>query len=254
MKEIEKKIYFSSDKILKFERFISDQSARWIILFVSVMITYIYILYVSYKFVDSPSASDHHKQTALLFNPSLGGYNKVRGDPNSISLFDLNPSECILFSIIIIATISLYWKIVVKQTGEKFYIKIFQFILAWLHSVILLFLIPINNFHKRLLYNFRSFLATICNEPLQELWIAFLFIVVLPCPGSTSHKERITWLAGKLAVFFVLQNFLLGSPNYSIEPVEDNTTLPGTTLDYVGYIAFVLIVTVLVLRENCKQA
>lgn len=254
IKEIEKKISFSNEKIHKFEKFISDEPTRWVILFICVIITYIYLLYISYQFTDSPSASDHKRQIAMLFNPSLGGYNKVRGDPSSPSLFEWSYSESIFFSIIIICTISLYWKIVIKQTGEKFYIKVFQFILAWTHSVILLFLIPINNFHKRILYNFRSLLSTICNEPLQELWIAFLFIVVLPFPGSKSHKERITWLGGKLAVFFVLQNFLLGSPNYSIEPAEENTTVPGNTLDYLGYTAFVLLVTVLVLRENCKQA
>ena len=254
MKEIDKKISFSNDKFLKFEKFISDEPTRWIILFICVMLIYIYMLYISYTFTDSQSASKHRKEAAMLFNPSLGGYNKVRGDPSSQSLFEWNTSECIFFSIIIIATLCLYWKIVVKQTGEKFYIKVFQFILAWTHSVILLFLIPINNFHKRILYNFRSLLATICNEPLQELWIAFLFIVVLPFPGSKSHKERITWLGGKLAVFFVLQSFLLGSPNYSIESYEDNSTVPGTSLEYLGYVTFVLIVTILVLRENCKQA
>ncbi len=254
IKEIDKKISFSNDKFLKFEKFISDEPTRWIILFISVMIIYIYMLYISYTFIDSPSASQHKKEAAMLFNPSLGGYNKVRGDPTSQSLFEWNPSECIFFSIIIITTVSLYWKIVVKQTGDKFYIKVFQFILAWTLSLILLFLIPINNFHKRILYNFRSLLATICNEPLQQLWIAFLFIVVLPFPGSKSNKQRITWLGVKLAVFFVLQSFLLGSPNYSIESYEDNNTAPGTSLEYLGYVAFVLIVTVLVLLENCKQA
>jgi hypothetical protein len=212
------------------------------------------MLYISYTFTDSQSASKHRKEAAMLFNPSLGGYNKVRGDINSKSLFEWNASESILFSIIIITTIFLYWKIVVKQTGDKFYIKVFQFILAWTLSLIVLFLIPVNNFHKRVLYNFRSLLATICNEPLQQLWLAFLFIVVLPFPGSKSNKQRITWLVVKLAVFFVLQSFLLGSPNYSIESYEDNSTVPGTSLEYLGYVAFVLIITLLVLRENCKQA
>lgn len=254
MNEIDKKINFSNEKILKFEKFISEEQTRWIILFISVIITYIYMLYVSYQFTESSSASQQARETAFLFNPSLGGYNVVRGDPHSPSLFEWNAAEYTLISIIIIATIFLYWKIVIKQTGEKFYIKVFQFILAWLHSVLLLFLIPVNNFHKRMLYNFRSLLATVCNEPLQELWLAFLFIVVLPLPGSKSHKERITWFGGKLAIFFVLQNFLLGSPNYSIEPATDNTVIPGTTLEYVGYFTFVLLVTILVLKENCKRA
>jgi hypothetical protein len=251
---IDRKLHLTNDKIVKFEKFISEEPTRWIILFVSVIITYIYMIYISFMSKNSPSESQQQRDTALFFNSSLGGYNKIRGDPDSPSLFKWDAAECGLMSVVIVATIFLYWKIVIKQTGEKFFIKILQFILAWLHSVILLFFIPVNDFHKRILYNFRSILVTVCNDPLQELWLAFLFIVLLPFPGSNSHKERLVWLSIKLGLFYIFQNFLLGSPNYSIEPSEENKTLPNSTLEYIGYSAFILVVIVLVVRENCKRA
>ena len=83
MKEIDKKIFLSNDKFLKFEKFISDEPTRWIILFISVMIIYIYMLYISYTFIDSQSASQHKKEAAMLFNPSLGGNNKVQPKPKA---------------------------------------------------------------------------------------------------------------------------------------------------------------------------
>jgi hypothetical protein len=254
MDQIDKKLNLSHEKIVKFEKFISEEPTRWIILFVSVIVTYLYMLYISFISKNSPSEPQQQRDTALLFNWSLGGYNQTRGDPNSPSLFKWDAAECSLMSVVIIATLFLYWKIVVKQTGEKFFIKILQFILAWLHSVILLFLIPVNPFHKRVLYNFRCILATVCNEPLQELWLAFLFIVLLPFPGSYSHKERLVWLSIKLGLFYIFQNFLLGSPNYTVELVQEDKTLPNTTLEYIGYAAFILVVIVLVVRENCKRA
>jgi hypothetical protein len=251
---IDQKLQLTNDKIIKFEKFIAQEPTRWIILFIAVMLTYIYMLYISFMSKNSPSDSQQQRDTALLFNSSLGGYNKIRGDPNSESLFKWDSAELSLMSLVVVATIFLYWKIVVKQTDEKFFIKILRFILIWIHIVILLLLIPVNDFHKRILYNFRCVLVTVCNEPLQELWLAFLFIVLLPFPGSTSYKQRLVWLSIKLGMFYIFQNFLLGSPNYSIEPPDQNKTLPNSTLEYIGYSAFILIVIVLVVRENCKRA
>lgn len=250
-KILDKLYKLSGDKIGKLDKFISNNSTRWIILFVSVLATYFYMFYISFTY-NKDSASEEQTEHAMLFNPSVGGYNKIRGDPNSPSLFEWNPAEYCLLILVIISSIFLYWYIVIREKNEKFYIKIFQFILAWTHTVIIILFIPVNDFHRRMLYNLRSVVASVCNEPLQELWIAFLLIVVVPLPGSTSHKERISWLAVKLGIFYVLQNFLLGHPNYKVEPVEQNVILPDSGTDYIGYGILVLIITILTLKENCK--
>ena len=121
--------------------------------------------------------------------------------------------------------------------------------------VILLFFIPVNNFHRRLLYNARCTIAQVCNDPLKELWLAFLFIVLLPLPGSSSHTERISWMALKLGIFYVIQNFLLGSPNYKIESVLENNSLPDsdTNSQLLGYGILFLIIILLVIKDKCKR-
>jgi hypothetical protein len=241
----------SGDKMAKIDTFISNNSVRWIILFVSVSLTYFYMLYISFTY-NKDSASEEETEHAMLFNPSAGGYNKIRGDINSPSLFEWNPAEYCILILVILSTIFLYWYIVIQEKTEKLYIKLFQFILAWTHTVIIILFIPVNDFHRRMLYNLRAVAASVCNQPLQEVWIAFLLIVILPLPGSTSHKERISWLAVKLGIFYVLQNFLLGPPNYKVEPSEKNVILPDTGRDYIGYGLLVVIITILTLKENCK--
>jgi len=164
-------------------------------------------------------------------------------------------SESILLSIIIIITLYLFWNIMINSKSDvPMYVKIIQFVFVWTHVVLLLFFIPVNSFHRRLLYNARSVMAQICNNSLKELWIAFLFIVLLPLPGSSSHKERISWFALKLGIFYIIQNFLLGSPNYKIESVSENNSLPDsdTTTQLLGYGMLVLIIGILLLKDHCK--
>jgi hypothetical protein len=80
MKEIDKKISFSNDKFLKFEKFISDEPTRWIILFISVMIIYIYMLYISYTFKRKKYPHIWHKYTIL----------KLKNENKQLTLIYLN--------------------------------------------------------------------------------------------------------------------------------------------------------------------
>ena len=55
----------------------------------------------------------------------------------------------------------------------------------------------------------------------------------------------------KLGIFYVVQNILLGSPNYKIEDADQNVKIPDTTGQFIGYGAFVLVLTLLMYRESC---
>lgn len=252
-----KDIFGLSDELTaKIDSIINNESARWVILFVAVLLSYAYIFYTAYNYKSNPDNISEKSETALFLNPSLGGYNKVRGDPNSPPLFKWDTSEIILVSAVSIITLFLFWYIINKSEPDTpLYVKIIQFIFTWTHIVILLFFIPVNNFHRRILYNARSTLAQICNDPLKELWLAFLFIVLLPLPGSSSHTERISWMALKLGIFYIIQNLLLGPPNYKIESVIKNNSLPDsdTKTQLLGYGILFIIIILLVVKDRCKR-
>jgi hypothetical protein len=122
-----------------------------------------------------------------------------------------------------------------NEPKTPWYVRGIQFLMAWTNSVILLFFLPMNDFHRRMLYNLRAVGVAICNDAMKELWMAFLFIVVLPLPGSQSPTDRMSWMALKLGVFYIGQNILLGSPNYALEPYTENKTIPETGKELVGF-------------------
>jgi hypothetical protein len=237
----------------------NNDSYRWVILFICVFFSYIYLFYQANTYFDSSNNTEEpneHRETALLLNPDRGGYNVVRGDISSPSLFEWNTSEYVLIAIVCIVTFLLAWVVFFNPADnmekESKYIQFLSFLLIWSHTVMLLFYIPVNAFHQRMLYNLRSFAAQVCNNPLKELWLAFLFIVLVPIPGSRSHTERIWWLILKLGIFFIAQNILIGSPNYKVESADEKKSLPDTTSQFVGYGIFVLIIVLLFYNESCK--
>lgn len=237
---------------------IGNDSYRWVILFTCVFFSYLWLFYQSTTFVDTTSQTpSEHRETALLLNPNVGGYNTVRGNSMSTPLFQWNSSEITMVVIISIVTLLLGWvvffKPLPKMEQQSRYVQILSFLVIWTHTVLILIFIPVNAFHQRLLYNLRSLMAQICNDPLKELWIAFLFIVLVPIPGSRSHTERMWWLIFKLGIFYIVQNILLGSPNYTIEAADENKSLPDTTNQFIGYGVLVFVLILLFYKESCKK-
>jgi hypothetical protein len=237
---------------------IGNDSYRWVILFLCVFFSYLWLFYQSTTYFDTSSVTpSEHRETAMLLNPNVGGYNVDRGSLTSGSIFQWNASEYIVIAISILVTILLGWVVFFNPTDgmekQSRYVQFLSFLIIWTHTVLLLIFIPVNAFHQRLLYNLRSLMAQICNNPMKELWIAFLFIVLVPIPGSRSHTERMWWMVVKLGIFYVVQNILLGSPNYQIELASADTKLPDTTTQYIGYGVLVLVVVLLLFNESCKK-
>jgi hypothetical protein len=253
MNSVEKFISLSEENSAKFDKIISREAFRWVLLFLAVVGSYGYMIYYSFTDVDKIPNPSEQREIALLFNPALGGYNQNRGDPNSPPLFKWTESEYIVVVSSILISIFLFWYVIINRPKELLYIRVIQYLLVISNLVVLIFFIPVNDFHRRMLYNLRSLMVTICNNSLEELWMAFLFIVVLPLPGSKSSSERITWLGLKLGIFYMVQNFMLGSPNYEIEAPEKNVILPNTTSQYIGYGVFVVILSLLILKDHCVK-
>lgn len=228
------------------DHFFSNENVRWVILFLAVLGSYVYLAYQAFY---ADRSDEENRELAYLFNPNAGGYRKVRGDMNSKSLFEWNAWEISIIVFVGVFTIYLFYKFY-KMEDYPFYIRVIQFILAWTHSVLLIFFLPVNPFHQRIWYNLRSVTATVCNHSLKELWLAFIFIVLLPLPGSTSHTERMTWLSLKLGAFYVIQNFMLGDPNYKVEPYTENKILPESKSDWIGYGILGGIIILMLLKEK----
>jgi len=234
-----------------FERLLADDHVRWMILFVCVGLSYAYVVYQAFV---QAHRDPEAQSLAYLLNPAAGGYRTVRGDLSSPSLFQWDAWEYAMFTLGGLFTVWLFYALVWQNArGTPWYVRVVEFLLAWTHSVVLLAFLPANAFHRRLLYNLRAALVEVVNHPLKELWLAFLFIVLLPLPGSRSHTERLTWLALKLGTFYIAQSLLLGSPHYTIEPATDNRVLPESGRTQLGYGALIAVVVLIVLREQWPQ-
>jgi len=236
----------------RFEEIISNDNVRWVILFLFVLASYAFLFYKS--FVGTRSDEDS-QQMAYLFNPSAGGYRVVRGDMTSPSLFVWDKREYGLLGVAILMSVALFYKLVWQNEKiTPWYVRSIGFILAWTHSVIVLFFLPVNKFHIRMLYNLRAVIAAVSNDALKELWMAFLFIVLLPLPGSRSHSERMTWMMLKLGGFYIVQTMLLGSPNYKMESYTEGKILPEDGEEMVGYGLFLGVVFVLLGWEHLSHS
>jgi len=218
---------------------------RWYVLFGFVTLTYVWIFYQAFstKFKAGEEASEA-SETAMLLNPSFHGYNLHRGKPegpDNPSLFQWSCSETTWMSIILVVSLYTFYYFWIEgsKSQERKSIRIIKFILAWTHSVLLLLFIPINPFHRRILYNLRTVMAQVASEPLKEFFLAFIFIVLLPLPGvqSVTYTTKIEWLALKLGVFYIFQSLLLGSPQYTVEPASEKRMLPENTSQFVSYMA-----------------
>lgn len=224
------------------DRWLSD-NARWYILAICVILSYGYFFYVAYKGLHSDN--DENKQTAYFFLPQAGGYNVIRGDTSSPSLFEWNWQEYVLITSIIFFTFGLMWYSwsVRNKRGDGLLVNFIQFVLLWFHSVAILFFLPVNAFHKRVLYNARAMLVQIVNQPERELFLTFLFVVLLPLPNArnSTYSDRMSWLSLKLGVFYVMQNVLLGNPNYHVEPYTENRILPESRSELLYYGFFVVL-------------
>ena len=237
-----KKPQFINNIRSKIDEFLSDEK-RWYILFVSIVLSYFYILYNSFY----GSETEENLQFSYFLNPNKGGYRETRGDLTSPSLFKWDYKEIILLVVMALISFFLFYKL--KQNNHSWFMFFIQVFIFWFHSVAFLFFIPINDFHKRVLYNTRATMISVVNDPLKELFIAFVFIVLLPLPGArnTLYSERMSWLAVKMGVFYIIQNILLGPPRYEIEPSSEGKIIPEKTKDLIGYGVFLIILFVLFL-------
>jgi hypothetical protein len=243
MREIVDKIKsFISRLRDKFDGFLTEKN-RWYILFGFVLLSYVYLI-INVIYGDE---SEEKEQTALLLNPYKGGYNEVRGDPNSPSLFEWSPLQIAVIVLLVILTLFMYFYVYKINPNESGLLIFIQFALLWTHSIMLLLAIPFNKFHKRILYNTRAFSVSIVNNPLKELFIAMMFIVLLPLPGGskTTLRERLSWLMLKLGVFYLIQSILLGKPNYTIEKSDEEVIVPTSHQDLLGYTVFFVILLIL---------
>jgi hypothetical protein len=211
-----------------------NQDVRWYIMFFVVLATYFWLWYTGYKGINSDN--EESKETALFLNPAAGGYNKVRGDLNSPSLFNISdPIEKAILGIIGGSGLLFLIYFIYYRHGENLLLTFMKWFIFWSHFALGVFIFaPLiglqNPFHVRVLYNTRSLLAAIVNNPGKELYLAFIFIVIMPLPSTqkTTFRQRMTWLFLKLGLFFAFQTFLLGGPKYTIEPESDKNLLPDT--------------------------
>lgn len=224
----------------RLDQWLADENHRWLVVLGFVLLSYVYLFVAAnqapadYRPEEAPTEEG---ETALFLLPSRGGYCQKRGDPSSAPLFEWNTSEIVLLVSGVVLTLGLTWYFFRRQGASDLTLtsRIIEYILLWTHIVLLLMFLPVNAFHTRLLYNFRSWAAQLCNDPLKELAMAFFFIVMLPLPGSTSHSERLVWLALKIGIFYIGQSFLLGSPHYTVEPESEHAALPETRNQLLGY-------------------
>jgi len=233
------------------DSFFDNNENRWWILLISVIGSYAYLIYNAY----TSSDDDQEKiETSLLINPAKGGYRKDRGNLSSPSLFEWNGSEIFMNVVGVLLIAACWFYFVHYKPDPNKNICFIEFFVISSHLILLWMFIPANDFHRRILYNGRSLAAQVCNNSMKELWMAFLFIVVLPIPGSTSdsrsHSKRMTWMLLKLGLFYIIQNILLGSPNYKIEPASDNRSIPDSSYELLGYGLLVTVMFILYFFEK----
>jgi len=218
---------------------------RWILTFLTQMVIYGYMIGTAIK-GNKKGASGDEIAMARWLNPNANGYRKKMGDPNSPSLWDLSDWKEWIMITAVIATFGILFYLFRRDEGDDpMWLSIFKTFILWSHTGTVLLLIPINDFHRRFLYNFRVVLARIVEEPAKELFLAFVFIVLFPLPGAedVTTSERYTWLAIKVGIFYMFQSVMLGSPTYKIESPDDNKLI-GISKKESKYYAIILAVII----------
>jgi hypothetical protein len=198
-------------------------------------------------------ASPENKATALLLNPKAHGYNKIIGDPNSPTLWNpKDPREWVLLTLVFSIGPLFFFFFRKKEPHDPIWLTIVKSATVWIVLSLPVILIPINPFHRRMLYNFKVFLARIVEQPAKELFMAFLFIVLFPLPGGekSTASIRLVWLAMKLGIFYILQNLLLGAPKYIIDPPEKEKILYVSKSGVVYYSLIIIGIILIIVGEK----
>ena len=211
-----------------------SQNVRWYLMCFVMLATYFWLWYVGQNGINSEN--EESKQTALFVNPAAGGYNEIRGDVTTPSLFDINNTieQVIIGLIICLGVLSLIYFFYYRH-DDTIFVTFIKWFVGWSHLALAIFilapLVGLNNpFHQRLLYNVRSLLSAMSNGAGKELYLAFIFIVIMPLPSTqkTTFGQRMNWLFLKLGLFFIFQVFLLGAPTFYVESYKENKLLPDT--------------------------
>ena len=236
----------------KYESLVNNRT-RWILTLVSLIFTYLYMI-IGSVYGNKKNASEENKSLALLLNPKAHGYNKIIKDPNSPSLWNSrDPKEWILLTIILILFPLFFFLFKRQDPKDPIWLLIVKTTVSWLFVSFPLLLLPINPFHKRILYNFKVVLARVVEQPAKELFMAFIFIVLFPLPGGENKTvaTRLVWMAMKLGIFYIFQNLLLGAPKYDINKDPDKEKIIYTNKTATGYyIALILGIILIVIFEK----
>lgn len=245
-----------------YEKLTGSQKFRWILFAVVTFVAYAFILYQS-LIGNSDNASEDQKQAALWLNSEAGGYNEIRGDTSSPSLYSWSdPAEIAIFVTLIISAIAFFgWAIWLwRNAGENIRVtQIIMWFMLWTHVCLFLYMIPVNEFHKRFLYNARSYMASALSDSGKELFLAFIVIVLLPIPEANpnaSFTTRMSWLMLKLGLFYIIQNILLGSPRYVVEDYQNEQISGVTNSDKIYYgitFAIILILYFMSVKWTCSK-
>ena len=212
------------------------ESTRWKITFAVTLIFNLYILHKSYKPKEKRSKDD--EAWARLLNFKANGYKKDIGNPSSPNLFELNFKEVLFITFCSVV----FYYVYKSNIDVNFTMTFIRVFVIFSIVLFLLFSIPINDFHTRFLYNLKNVVANVVQDPGYELFMGFLFIVVLPLPGMGKKKieERSFWLATKLGTFLIWQGLFLGPPKYNIPSPEEEPNLHLPQNSKVYYILTVI--------------
>ena len=232
-----------------------NNDVRWKALGLIMLLSYGYFIYSAYSGRKSSNPTPQEREFSYLLIPGADGYATKRGQPegpSNPSLFKWNWSQVLIFVVAVVITVAMVmWFIKDYKKGDDKLVVFIMFAVLWVHTVILLFFLPINPFQKRILYNTRAAAVTVVNDPLKELVAAFVFIVLLPLPKIGGQvptwSTKMQWLALKVGIFYVFQSLFLGKPNYQVEPPEDEKALPLNEQEFSMYgIIAVLAIVMLV--------
>ena len=218
---------------------------RWILTLVATILIYFY-LFLGASQGNKKGASEENKATALWLNPAAHGYNKVIGNPHTPHLWNpKDPKEWILIGVILMFLPINYFFFRKREPQDPHWLTMIKSFVVWANFAVLILLIPINPFHRRFLYNFKVVLAQILKEPAKELFLAFVFIVLVPLPGgeNPSVSDRYLWLAIKMGIFYIFQSLILGSPTYKISPPNQEKVI-YMTKKQARYYALIIIGTI----------
>jgi hypothetical protein len=230
---------------------------RWILMFAATIVIYFYLALGAYQGMNK-NATAENKAAAVWLNPKANGYRKTLGDKSTPSLWDpKDPKEWVLLTITASLLPIIYYLMRKEKPEDSRWFTLMKAFTIWSNTALILLLLPINPFHKRFLYNFKVFLARVLEEPAKELFLAFVFIVLLPLPGAekSTVAQRFTWLAIKMGLFYFVQTLLLGAPKYTLLPPdqEKSVYLTKKQAGYYGAIIAATVVAIVIEKYTAQK-